>query len=436
MRTLALAKGRPPASLHCALSTKHATRQLATHRRLGTRWGLPSLLVAALALVLSGCSSSGSPSSASSTGSSSAKPVVFGAIVDETGPAASGNDGFVPGLQAWADWTNAHGGISGRQVKLIILDSQTNPTTALSDARKLVADGAVAITSANGEEPEFQSYIDSAHVPVIGGIEGAAYWGTDPNWFADGTTLNAPSSELAIGIKTGHSKLALFYCTEEAACAQDSVPLAAEMTALGGSVVGKYAVSATAANYTSECLAAKAAGANFTFVIDYATVTARVATDCAAQNFTPEYVFGALLTLPVLLHIAALNGSYVAFNTVPQFASPSVYPGLKNYLAALNKYEPGYTSNANYGAPTITGWVTGLLLQDGLAAAQVPASQAVTSPNVVNGLLALKADTLTGLTGPLTFTKSGKYVFSCYFLAQIQNGQYVAKGNAPICPAS
>jgi len=66
---------------------------------------------------------------------------------------ASGNDGFVPGLQAWADWTNAHGGIAGRKVQVIILDSQTNPTTALSDARKLVADGAVAVTSANGEEP-------------------------------------------------------------------------------------------------------------------------------------------------------------------------------------------------------------------------------------------------------------------------------------------
>ena len=74
-------------------------------------------------------------------GASTDQPIVLGDICSCTGPEASSVSQTSPTIQAWASWENAHGGIDGHKVEVIVKDDGYNPGTALSDATQLVTLG-------------------------------------------------------------------------------------------------------------------------------------------------------------------------------------------------------------------------------------------------------------------------------------------------------
>ena len=73
-------------------------------------------------------------------------------------------------LEAWADWTNANGGINGHQVKLIAMDTGFNPSTALAEVKQLVEqDHIIALV---GEQTSFDAtfatYLQQKGIPAVG----------------------------------------------------------------------------------------------------------------------------------------------------------------------------------------------------------------------------------------------------------------------------
>src|ERR1700679_3194102 len=100
--------------------------------------GLPRSAWTAIcvALVLAAC---GSSSSSSTTGKSTsgnggatapgvtATSITFGTHQPVTGPAAPGYSEIAPASQAFFDYVNAHGGVYGRKIHLIIKDDAYNP---------------------------------------------------------------------------------------------------------------------------------------------------------------------------------------------------------------------------------------------------------------------------------------------------------------------
>ncbi len=62
----------------------------------------------------------------------------IGVVASLTGPGAYFGEQFVSGLSMARDDINARGGVRGQKIELIIEDSQTKDTTALSAAKKLV----------------------------------------------------------------------------------------------------------------------------------------------------------------------------------------------------------------------------------------------------------------------------------------------------------
>src|SRR5271167_5139434 len=89
--------------------------------------------VIAIAITASACSSSTSSTSSTSgatpasTSASSGpaltkSPIVIGNVGTYSGYAGVTAEGTPEGLQAWVDWTNAHGGISGHPVQLDVKD--------------------------------------------------------------------------------------------------------------------------------------------------------------------------------------------------------------------------------------------------------------------------------------------------------------------------
>jgi branched-chain amino acid transport system substrate-binding protein len=101
------------------------------------------LSAAALAVGLAACSSSSSGGTASS---SSKSPILIGASLSLTGDFSVDGQAFQRGYQIWASDVNAHGGLLGRPVKLIILNDGSSPTTVVSNYQKLISVDHVNLT--------------------------------------------------------------------------------------------------------------------------------------------------------------------------------------------------------------------------------------------------------------------------------------------------
>jgi branched-chain amino acid transport system substrate-binding protein len=66
------------------------------------------------------------------------EPFTFGMAISQTGALAPGAKAALLGMQIWVDDTNAHGGLLGRQVKLVTYDDQSNPALVPSIVAKLL----------------------------------------------------------------------------------------------------------------------------------------------------------------------------------------------------------------------------------------------------------------------------------------------------------
>jgi branched-chain amino acid transport system substrate-binding protein len=98
---------------------------------------------AVLAVMLAACGSNGSGSSGSASG---AKPILVGVSLSLTGDFSADGQAFERGYQLWQSDVNSHGGILGRQVKLIVLNDNSSPTTVVSNYQKLISVDHVNLT--------------------------------------------------------------------------------------------------------------------------------------------------------------------------------------------------------------------------------------------------------------------------------------------------
>jgi branched-chain amino acid transport system substrate-binding protein len=87
--------------------------------------------------VLAACSGSSTSSSNSAPTGNSKGPITIGASLSETGDFAADGQAFDKGYRLWAKNVNAHGGILGRPVKLIILDDGSSPNQVVTNYQTL-----------------------------------------------------------------------------------------------------------------------------------------------------------------------------------------------------------------------------------------------------------------------------------------------------------
>ena len=99
-------------------------------------------ILACVAAVLASCGgSSGSGGSGGSSGSSA--PITIGISLSLSGDFSADGKAFQQGYQLWADYVNAHGGLLGRQVKLIILSDASSPQQVTTNYQTLITQNKV-----------------------------------------------------------------------------------------------------------------------------------------------------------------------------------------------------------------------------------------------------------------------------------------------------
>lgn len=379
-----------------------------------------------LAVAGSACSSSGSSDDTSATGSSASissnltgAPVVVGNIGTYSGPTASSQAQTKPLMQAWADWMNAHNGINGHPVKIIIKDDAGSATTALTEVKELVTqDHVVAIIGDHSNsDVTWANYIETTDVPVIGGESLDIPFVTSPSFFPVGPSIVAGLYGVVEQAKKAGPKMGLLYCAEAPQCAS-AVPLYQALGAAAGVTIPYNAkVAAAAPDYTAQCQGLKAAGVQSVSILAPSDTVLRVHQACETQGVNvPEIAQNGTITTDWLTQPSLDKMLGVAY--VHPWFDDSI-PAMKDFHAAVEKYAPSILPQLN--EESSDAWAGGMLFA--AAAAKAP-SGPLTAKTVKEGLYSLKDETVGGLTVPLTFTPGKATSVKCYFTVGISSGKF------------
>jgi branched-chain amino acid transport system substrate-binding protein len=145
------------------------------------------------------CSSSGSSSNTGPAGATSGEQKTFtvGVLTDLTGLGASGNKTSLDGVKAGTYYAARH----GYTIRYVVSDTQTNPSTTVAAAQKLVIQdhvGAVIATSALTQLAA--SYLTARGIPVIGTSSDGPEWVTAKNMFSVFGALNSTKVSTTFGL--------------------------------------------------------------------------------------------------------------------------------------------------------------------------------------------------------------------------------------------
>jgi branched-chain amino acid transport system substrate-binding protein len=356
--------------------------------------------------------------------------LLIGDICSCTGPEASTIGQTTSVVQAWASSVNAHGGIDGHPVQIIVKDDMYSPTASMAAAEALVQQNhVIAILDNSDEDNVWASYIKAQKVPVLGASESnAGYQNSD--FFPPGGTFNYSDGAGAVAAsKAGVKKEAVLYCVEVAICQQATVegkPISAKV---GIKVVYTAGIGFAAPSYAAQCLAAKQSGATAMSVGDASAIVTKVAMNCATQGYDPKELSADGAVAIAWLAVPAMNGNVDVQADLPWFVHNAA---TKPMYAALNKYAPGVTTGPNFGEVVLQSWTAGVEFQYAAEAAHVGANP--TAADILRGLYAMpKGTTLGGLAPPISFTKGKDASNSCFFEMGIKNAKFVQLGTKPFC---
>lgn len=336
--------------------------------------------------------------------------------------------------KAWVNTVNAAGGINGHPVELEVKDDAGNPGNAVTAAQSLLSDHVVALVDVSTIDQSWASIAQKANIPVVGANMSNLMFGTNPDFYPVGQTADSITyANVAVAKAAGVTKLGFVYCAESPACAQ-SIPLTKTYgQQLGVSINYTASVSATAPNYTAQCLAAKQAGAQGLLILDVGSVIKNIGRDCAQQDYHPVYIIeGAAYSPELATSDGVKDNLWAAFAFLPYFADKAP---VKTMNAAVDKYYPGLRSDATtYNGGVPDAWVAGLLLEHAVKAGGLKPNDTPSASEIIRGLGTVKGETLDGWSPPLTFTPGAKHSVDCWFTGHLQNGtQSLANNGALTC---
>lgn len=364
------------------------------------RWLGPALGVAGC-LVLTACGGSSDDSTSGSGSSGGDGKIVIGYAASQSGPQAQNGLVGVAAAKAWAESTNAAGGINGQQVEIKAVDTKGAVPSAVAGFKGLQQDedvDAIVVTDLIAEAALAKDFA-SADLAVLSG--GGAYpevWNETPGLYQPVADTRPQASLMALAVQaSGATKLGFAACSEVASCAENAKPTQAAAKALGISDAGTQTFTASATDYTAQCLGFDKSGADalaFNIGID---VGVRVMANCLQQGYKGVFVMpnsGFDQTKVAKVdNVKSVNIS----QGFPWWADT---PEVKAYRDAMAKYSPDQPAT---GGQATSVWAMLELLKKSLTDAK-PAT--IDRASVLTSLDSVKDETLNGLLSqPITFTK-------------------------------
>lgn len=195
-----------------------------------------------------------SSNSASTTSGAKSGPITIGATYEKTGPVAI-LGAEIPGVEAAANYLNAHGGVMGRKIKLMIQDNAGDPSQAVSQLRQFSSQGInLVLGGAFGVDCD-------AEAPVAASLKQVVFCGStddlpaqDSNMFGIGPGYT-PTLKVSAQLLKRFGNNAVIFSDNSADGGAEAKALKADLAAIGvNSSLEQYPVNAT--TFTSEMQAA------------------------------------------------------------------------------------------------------------------------------------------------------------------------------------
>lgn len=320
---------------------------------------------------------------------------------------------------------NSKGGICGHQVQVLTRDDQGSAAQTSAAVKDLVENqhvvafvGNLAALTLSAQ----QGYIDSHHIPVIGGDITNGVWFKSPYYFPQGAQDN---EMLYRGFKATQSqpnggKIAFLYCAEVVTCQQSYDTLTQnhipEMA--GSKIVYSKKVSITQISFAAECQAAKNAGAGTILAGGDSSFVERVANSCGQQGLKFAYLASGMSVGDTQKDNDYLNGHlFVPTQYQPWMVTNT--PGSKAFAQAIAQFAPNVVKSGS----SMGNWVSALVAQQALT---MIGGGAATPASVEAALHKIKNFTAGGTTGALTFHSGAQTPLTCTGLATVQNHQFVS----------
>lgn len=326
-----------------------------------------------------------------------------------------------PMIQAWAQSANSRGGLNGHPVQVLTADDGGDPARNLSIVKNMVENqGVIAFVSNIVPLSVTGSldYLQQKGIPVAGGDIATTTWWESPVLFPQGGFIDTGLWGAAdASVKAGQKSLGLLFCGEATACTHvRDIYTKNNIQKYGGNLVYTAQISLAQPDFTAECLQARNAGVQALIVAADGNTLTRVARSCHQQNYRPQLVSFGLALVNSLAEQPDLDGMIGVSTTAPWWLD---VPQMAEYNDAIHRF----ASNLNRSGATIDAWLAGKLLEAGTKSL----SATPTSREILNGLAALKNETLGGTTPALTFSAGGNATPApCFYSLALRGGHFVA----------
>lgn len=368
------------------------------------RAGVFGALITAGALVLTACG--GSPGAGTDAGSDDlgglpGPPIVIGYAASQSGPQSANGLAGAAVAQAWQKATNAAGGINGHPVQIKIADTKNTTTGASAAIKSFTQDKSVSAILLTDlvAEGSLVPMIKNAGIAVLsGGGSSDNAWYNVPGTFQDVTGSLYTIKGYAQAAKLGGAKTFGFAaCAEVAACAAHTDPANAYAASIGMKPGGGQQISATASDYTAQCLAFAGKGVDGIALGVGIDTGVRLMGDCLQQGYSG--LFSAMNSAFEQAKVAQVPGAKVVGSTqgFPWWAKD---PQVQAYRDAMSRYQP---KGVWQSGQSTSVWTTLELFKKALQNTK-PAQY--NRDTVLDAMYSIKDETLGGLLPqPITYTK-------------------------------
>jgi branched-chain amino acid transport system substrate-binding protein len=409
----------------CGSSSKGATT--ATTATTGGTGGTTATSVGG-----SGGSTSGNTASAPGVTTDS---ITVGFETDITGIASSTFADSAQGAIARFDMQNAQGGVNGRTLRLVSVDTTSTPSGANTAAKVLVSQkGVFGVMEVSALFFGAYQYLNAQKVPVTGSSLDGPEWYMEPNtnmFNIEGTNSpNYPSytSQGEFYKSLGVSKIS-FVASNTPSSTRGIKQAIYSAQAAGLHTCADTVVPLGAVDFTGIALSIKNAGCDAAECSCVLSSSLALASALQDAGLDIPSVFDAGPAQQVLSSAATIKASDGSYFPAQIFYSGSAY---NSFTSALKQYDSAYTG----GLPDlglIDGWQAADLFIKGLQVA----GQNPTRQSFISNLRQVSSWDANGLRpAPVSFTNFGQAPATyCFAYLKFQNSQYTAypSNGKPYC---
>jgi ABC-type branched-subunit amino acid transport system substrate-binding protein len=361
-----------------------------------------TVLGVVVALLLAGCANASTSTSTAKSNAPgvSAHQISVGAIATLSGGLAADFAPIVPGVRAYLDMVDAHGGVYGRKIVLThALDDGTVNNAAVT--RTLIEqDHVFAVV---GEATAFftgQPFLVQTDTPTFG-FATQNDWSPYKNLFAAyGSVLDYATTEpfFPYLAEQLHARVASVIAYNVPQSSDECADALSGLKSHGIDVGYSDLTVPYGTSLSSDVVHMKQAGVDFVVSCMDLPGNLTLARELqqngligVKQVWLDGYDLSALRQYPSLMQNTYFLLQHVPFQAASQF--PGEFPGLERYIETMNHYEPAYT----YNEVAMEGWLSAALFVEGLRAA----GPAPTQKKLINAINHITNFTGGGLITPI-----------------------------------